>query len=92
MDFAGLDLTRVGRRETKRYICLYTCLATREVHLECAFSLDVDTFLLTFNRRSTPEKMWSDNGSNFVGASKELCESVSERNQSVFQSDMAQRE
>ena len=35
--------------------------------------------------------MWSDNGSNFVGASRELRESVREWNQSVFQLDMARR-
>ena len=95
VDFAGPYLTRVGRRETKRYICLFTCLATRAVHLECAFSLDVDSFLLAFtrfiNRRSSPEEMWSDNGSNFVGASRELRESVRDWNRSVFQSDMARR-
>ena len=95
VDFARPYLTRVGRRETKRYICLFTCLATQAVHLECAFSLDVDSFLLAFtrfiNRRSITEEMWSDNGSKFVGASRELRESVCEWNQSVFQSDMAQR-
>ena len=95
VDFTGPYLTWVGRRETKRYICLFTCLATQAVHLECAFSLNVDSFLLAFtrfiNRRRTPEEMWSDNGSSFVGASRELCESVREWNQSVFQSDIARR-
>jgi len=95
VDYAGPLLTRVGRRETKRYICLFTCLATRAVHLECAFSLDVDSFLLAFtrfiNRRGSPEELWSDNGLNFVGANRELRKSIREWNQSAFQSNMALR-
>ena len=63
-----------GRQRQKRYLCLFTCLACRAVHLEMAFGLDTDSFLRVFsrmcNRRGVPEEMISDNGTNFVGANQ----------------------
>jgi len=57
---------------------LFTCLASRAVHLEIAYGLDVDSFLNALNRminrRGVPDEMLSDNGTNFVAANKELCE------------------
>ena len=72
VDFGGLFFTIQGRRSRrqKRYLCLFTCLATRAVHLEMAFGLDTDSFLNAFyrmvNRRGLPREMLSDNGTNFV--------------------------
>ena len=67
-----------GRPRQKRYLCLFTCLASRAVHLEIAYGLDVDSFMNALNRmisrRGVPEEMISDNGTNFVAANKELCE------------------
>ena len=78
VDFAGPFVTVQGRgkRREKRYLCLFTCLATRAVHLEMAFGLDTDSFLNAFyrmaSRRGLPEEMFSDNGTNFKGADAEL--------------------
>ena len=78
VDFAGPFITVQGRgkRREKRYLCLFTCLATRAVHLEMAFGLDTDSFLNAFYRRASrrglPEEMFSDNGTNFKGADAEL--------------------
>ena len=78
VDFAGPFVTVQGRgkRRQKRYLCLFTCLASRAVHLEMAYGLDVDSFLSAFNRminrRGLPEEIISDNGTNFVAAEKEL--------------------
>ena len=46
LDFGGPFITKQGRGEVrqKRYL-IFTCLATRAVHLEVAFSLDTDSFL-----------------------------------------------
>ena len=48
----------------------------RAVHIEKLNSLETDTFINGFrrfmSRRGVPVKVWSDNGTNFVGASPEL--------------------
>ena len=51
VDFAGPFITVQGRgkRRQKRYLCLFTCLACRAVHLEIAYGLDVDSFLTAFS-------------------------------------------
>ena len=78
VDYAGPFVTVQGRGPTrmKRYLCLFTCMATRAVHLEMAFDLSTDGFLNAFSRmasrRGLPEEMTSDNGTNFVGANNEL--------------------
>ena len=41
VDYAGPFITIQGRgkRQVKRYLCLFTCLTSRAVHLEMAYSL-----------------------------------------------------
>ena len=45
-----------GEREVGRkyYICLFTCAATRAIHLELAKDLSAETFLLRFR------SLWRD--------------------------------
>ena len=87
VDFGGPFVTIQGRRSRrqKRYLCLFTCLATRAVHFEMAFGLHTDSFLNAFyrmvNQRGLPRQI-SDNGTNFVAAERELCESVEALDQS----------
>ena len=81
VDFAGPFTTKVTRRvSAKRYLCLFSCTATRAVHLEMAYSLDTSSFLNAFSRmvarRGKPEEMVSDNGTNFVSGNRELRELV----------------
>lgn len=82
VDYGGPYLTKQGRGKTraKLYLCLFTCLATRAVHLEMAYSLDTDSFINAFtrmtSRRGTLTYVISDNGSDFVGAERELRELV----------------
>ena len=81
-DYGGPFITIQGRgkKRAKRYLCLFTCLNTRAVHLEMSYNMDTDSFLNAFyrmvSRRGLPEKMVSDNGGNFVGADNELKELV----------------
>ena len=69
-----------GKRREKCYLCLFTCLITRGVHLELSYRLDTDAFLRAFNRmvnrRGVPSLVISDNGTNFVGANRVIAELV----------------
>ena len=82
IDYAGPFLTKQGRGKirAKRYLCLFTCLATRAVHLEMSYSLDTDSFINAFtrmsSRRGTPTYVLTDNGTNFVGAEREMRELI----------------
>ena len=80
VDYFGPMLVRHGRKTEKRYGVLFTCLTTRAVHLEIAHSLDTNSCLMAIRRmvtrRGHPAHIWSDNGTNFVGAEKELREAV----------------
>ena len=95
VDYAGPYMTKVGRRCSKRYLCLFVCMATRAVHLECAYSLDMDSFILAFQRfscrRCVPTDVYSDNGTNFTAAERELRLSVNRWNQETLLSRLAQR-
>ncbi|XP_068738521.1 uncharacterized protein [Montipora capricornis] len=81
VDYAGPFTTKITRRvSAKRYLCLFTCSATREVHLEMACSLSTTDFLNASSRMVATsgrlEEVTSDNETNFVGADRELRELV----------------
>ena len=84
VDLFGPFLIKNGRKEMKRYGVMFTCLCSRAVHIEVAHSLDTDSFILSLRRfigsRGNIHLMRSDNGSNFVGAIKELREAFQEMN------------
>ena len=84
--FVGVDLfgpfmVKYGRGEVKRYGCVYSCFSTRAIHLEVLNSLETDSFLNGFfrfiARRGCPKVIWSDNGTNLVGACSELRKALS---------------
>ena len=97
VDYAGPLLTKQGRGKTrmKRYICLFTCLASRAVHIEMAWSLDTNSFLCAFDRfvsrRGKPIQVLSDNGLNFVGANRELKALLAQMDQSKIVDTLAIR-
>ncbi|GAA53116.1 hypothetical protein CLF_109567, partial [Clonorchis sinensis] len=76
VDYFGPFFVRDGRQSRKRYGCIFSCLKTRTLHIEVAHSLSIDSFLMArsrfVNRRGSPKEMFSDRGSNFVGAELEL--------------------
>ncbi|VDL79031.1 unnamed protein product [Nippostrongylus brasiliensis] len=65
-DFMG-PIESVTRE--KMYVCLYTCLTTRAVHLEVVEDLTTGAFLSSFirfiSRRGVPKYVRSDCGTNF---------------------------
>lgn len=64
----------------KGYIAVFVCQVTRAVHLEAVTSMSSRAFLDAFHRfcarRGTPVYIYSDNGTNFVGAERELQEAA----------------
>lgn len=84
VDYAGpFDLkTFSGRgcRITKGYVCLFVCFATKAIHLEAVSDLSTSAFtaaLIRFvSRRGCPNKIYSDNGRNFVGTAREIRENL----------------
>ncbi|XP_043222567.1 uncharacterized protein LOC122381883 [Amphibalanus amphitrite] len=83
-DYFGPFFVKSGRRQSKRYGVLFTCLTTRGVHIEVANSLDTSSFINALRRfqarRGQVQYIRSDNGTNFVGAEHELREAVSNLN------------
>ncbi len=80
IDFAGPFFIRRGnpRKPTKVkvYGVIFVCFVTRAVHLELCSDLTTEAFLATLNRfccrRGSPSHIYTDNGSNFLGAKHEL--------------------
>ncbi|XP_036346112.1 uncharacterized protein LOC118755380, partial [Rhagoletis pomonella] len=80
VDFAGpyaLKFTHGrGAKSAKAYICSFVCMSTDAMHLELAGDLSSITFIAAFkrftNRRGYCQHIYSDNGTNFVGAEKKL--------------------
>lgn len=88
VDYFGPMNIKSGRSVLKRYGCIFTCLTTRAVHLEITHSLTTDSFIAAFkrftSRRGTPEKIFSDNGTNLVSGEQELRKTLMEWTQSMI--------
>ncbi|GFW23809.1 hypothetical protein TNCV_4496861 [Trichonephila clavipes] len=82
IDYAGPVLIKCnkgrGTKSTKGYIALFVCLATKAVHIEAVGDLTTDSFIAALRRfsarRGAPRHIYSDNGTNFVGARRKLDE------------------
>ena len=76
VDYLGPFIIKDGRKELKRYGVLFTCMASRAVHIETANSLETDAFINALRRficrRGPIRQLRSNQGTNFVGARTEL--------------------
>jgi hypothetical protein len=77
LDYCGpitLKLTR--RTSTKAYVAIFVCMATKACHIELVSDLTSKAFIAALSRfvsrRGHCQNIYSDNGTNFVGAQKEL--------------------
>ena len=80
IDYFGPLMFKEGRSLKKAWGLLFTCMASRAIHVEMVVSLSLDEFLLAFTRfmdlRGPVSNLYSDNGSTFQAASKKLPELV----------------
>ncbi|XP_024869083.1 uncharacterized protein LOC112452877 [Temnothorax curvispinosus] len=82
VDYAGPVNLKEGKRRNARickaYISIFVCFATKAVHIELVSDLTSDAFLATLrrfiSRRGRPVNIYSDNGTTFVGANKQIKE------------------
>ncbi|XP_066599915.1 uncharacterized protein [Prorops nasuta] len=65
-----------GQRTYKGYIAVFICFSSKAIHLEAVSDLTTQMFLAAFrrftSRRGICQRIYSDNGTNFQGADKEL--------------------
>ncbi|XP_065365403.1 uncharacterized protein LOC135958426 [Calliphora vicina] len=84
LDFFGPLYVTVNRHKEKRYGALFTCLTIRAVHIEIVHTLNTSSCIMAIRnftaRRGQPREFFSDNGTNFVGADRELQEAFKEVN------------
>ena len=92
MDFFGPMMVTIGKKQEKRYGLLFTCLNVRAVHIEVTPSLSTDSTLMAIrrfaSRRGYPREIWSDNGTSFTGAERELQELLALQDKARLQSEV----
>ncbi|CAI6354007.1 unnamed protein product [Macrosiphum euphorbiae] len=84
IDYAGPLLMKEHRlrkaRQYKVYVAVFVCFVVKAVHLEVVSDLSTDAFIAALNRfvsrRGLPVNIYSDCGTNFVGAAAQLKELV----------------
>lgn len=82
IDYAGpIQLSsKIGRgaKLIKGFIVIFVCFATKALHIEVASSLSTQAFINALERfvgrRGVPMEIYTDNGSNFLGAKRMLHE------------------
>ena len=82
VDYAGPILTKSGSKRRpiiiKGYICVFVSFSVKAVHIEPVTELTTAAFIAALRRfvarRGKPSRIWSDHGTNFVGAARELKE------------------
>ncbi|XP_064387758.1 uncharacterized protein LOC135335954 [Halichondria panicea] len=82
VDYAGPVLIKYGYvrkpKLVKAYISVFVSLSVKAVHLELVTDLTSEAFIACFKRfiarRGLPSLVWSDNGTNFTGAAREIKE------------------
>lgn len=92
--FGPFDVVN-GRKHEKRYGVIFSCLASRAIHLELSYSLSTDSFINSLrrfvSRRGNVKCIRSDNGTNLRGGEKELKVAIQSWNLKTISKWMLQR-
>ena len=92
VDYFGPWHVQRGRSVVKRYGALFTCLASRAVHIEVADSLETDSFINALrrfiSRRGSVREIRCDRGTNFIGAEAELKKAIEEMDDQEIKAEL----
>ena len=92
VDYCGPWYIKEGRKEVKKYVALFTCMASRAVHFEVSNTLETDSFLNALRRficrRGPVRQLRSDQGTNFIGAKRELREALQSMDQGKISAEL----
>lgn len=81
-DCFGPFTVKEQRKEIKRYGLIFTCLASRAVHIELLSDMTTNSFINGLRRfialRGPISHLYSDQGSNFIGAATEFTKAMGE--------------
>lgn len=80
IDYAGPIWSRTskgrGQKATKSWVAVFVCFSTKAVHLELVSDVTATAFIAAFkrftSRRGHCSDVYCDNGTNFVGADREM--------------------
>lgn len=101
VDYAGPLKVKMQKKNlsfvlSDGYVAVFVCMATKAVHLEGVMDLSTDSFIAAYHRMSARRgpvaHMYSDNGSNFVGAARVLVEDWAiaiEENEQIWAEELA---
>jgi hypothetical protein len=95
LDCFGPFSVASGRVEVKRWGLIFTCMASRAVHLEVLSDMTTDAFLCALRRlialRGNVRSIRCDRGTNLVGAERELRSAKSNIQRDEVVKDMSKR-
>ncbi|XP_076302005.1 uncharacterized protein LOC143220175 [Lasioglossum baleicum] len=91
VDYAGPISIRTtpgrGHKTHKAYIAIFVCMAVKAIHIELVNDYSANAFVAAYHRfisrRGRPKAMYSDNGTTFHGANRELSTAIKLAAQSV---------
>ena len=96
IDYMGPLMVKVKRSNVKRWIAVFTCLATRAIHLEVVYDMTTASFLQAFRRfccarGNTVRVLYSDNATTFKGADAEMKRGLADLESNKVDRELANR-
>ena len=96
LDFFGPFHVKWGQATEKVYSRIFVCLTSRAIHVEDVGSLETDAFIQALWRficiRGAPKEIWSDNGTNFAGAEREMTLGIHQLDQEMLRRSLCKKE